>query len=39
MFSDNSSDRKIYVPTARVDEYKSAEGWSDYAYSIYGYDF
>ena len=30
---------KIYVPTESVEAYKSADGWSDYAYSIVGYDF
>ena len=29
----------IYVPTESVDAYKAAEGWSDYAGSIVGYDF
>ncbi len=38
-FRDNASRRKIYVPTESVDAYKSAEGWSDYAYYIVGYDF
>ena len=38
-FSFNSSDRKIYVPTASVDAYKSASGWSEYASYIVGYDF
>ena len=39
MFNNNSSDRKIYVPTASVEAYKSAEYWSDYADHIVGYDF
>ncbi len=30
---------KIYVPTASVDAYKSAENWSSYASKITGYDF
>ena len=30
---------KIYVPTASVDAYKSAEYWSDYKNYIVGYDF
>ena len=30
---------KIYVPTASVEAYKSASGWSDYADYIEGYDF
>ena len=29
----------IYVPTASVDDYKSAQYWSDYADAIEGYDF
>ena len=29
----------IYVPTASVDAYKAADGWSDYARYIVGYDF
>ncbi len=39
MFDDNASGRKIYVPTESVEEYKAAEGWSEYPYSIVGYDF
>ena len=35
----NSSGRKIYVPMESVEAYKSAEGWSDYADAIVGYDF
>lgn len=38
-FSGNASSRKIYVPTASVDSYKNATGWSSYKSSIYGYDF
>ena len=38
-FSMNASGRKIYVPTESVDAYKAANGWSDYADSIVGYDF
>ena len=30
---------KIYVPTASVNAYKSAQYWSDYAAYIEGYDF
>ncbi len=30
---------KIYVPTASVEAYKSADGWKDYADYIEGYDF
>lgn len=26
---------KIYVPSASVDAYKNADGWSDYADKIY----
>lgn len=38
-FNNNASGRKIYVPTESVDAYKAADGWSDYADSIVGYDF
>ena len=38
-FSTISSSAKIYVPTASVDTYKSAEKWSSYASKITGYDF
>ncbi|MBQ2032784.1 MAG: leucine-rich repeat domain-containing protein, partial [Alistipes sp.] len=38
-FEDVSADCKIYVPTASVDAYKAAEGWSSYADKIVGYDF
>ena len=37
VFESNASGRKIYVPTASVEAYKSA--WTDYANSIVGYDF
>ena len=30
---------KIYVPTASVDAYKAAAGWSEYADKIEGYTF
>lgn len=30
---------KIYVPSESVEQYKSAEGWSQYASQIIGYDF
>lgn len=30
---------KIYVPNSSVEAYKTAEGWSDYAYYIVGYEF
>ena len=29
----------IYVPRASVEAYKSADGWSEYADKIEGYDF
>ncbi|MBO5732069.1 MAG: leucine-rich repeat domain-containing protein [Alistipes sp.] len=38
-FSDNASNRKIYVPTESADAYQSAKYWSDYADAIVGYDF
>ena len=34
-FDDNAYGRKIYVPAESVDTYKSAEGWNEYANSIY----
>ena len=39
MFDNNASRRKIYVPSASVEAYKSASGWSDYKSYIVGYDF
>ena len=39
MFSGNASDREIYVPMGSVGAYKSAQGWSDYADDIVGYNF
>jgi hypothetical protein len=39
MFALNASDCKIYVPTESVEAYKTAEGWSEYASDIVGYDF
>jgi hypothetical protein len=39
IFDGNASGRKIYVPRASVNAYKSAEYWSDYASDIVGYDF
>ncbi len=39
MFYNNASGRKIYVPTASVEAYKSAKYWNSYALSIVGYDF
>ena len=38
-FSIQASDRKIYVPMESVEAYKNAEGWSEYASSIEGYNF
>ncbi|MBO7313867.1 MAG: leucine-rich repeat domain-containing protein, partial [Alistipes sp.] len=38
-FDNNASGRKIYVPAASVEAYKSAIYWSDYAADIVGYDF
>ena len=38
-FSNSGSGYKIYVPRESVDAYKAADGWSDYADSIVGYDF
>jgi hypothetical protein len=39
VFYKNASSRKIYVPSASVEAYKSATYWSDYASYIVGYDF
>ena len=39
MFSNNASGRKIYVPTDSVEAYKGASEWSEYSYSIVGYNF
>ena len=39
MFAYNASGRKIYVPQASVNVYRTANGWSDYASSIEGYEF
>ena len=39
VFYDNANSRKIYVPTASVNDYKTAYGWRDYADYILGYDF
>ena len=39
VFDGNDLNRKIYVPTAAIDVYKSANHWSDYADYIVGYDF
>ncbi|MBR5830073.1 MAG: leucine-rich repeat domain-containing protein, partial [Tidjanibacter sp.] len=37
-FDSNASGRKIYVPEESVEEYKTAEWWSDYADAIVAYD-
>ena len=39
MFYDNTWGLKIYVPTASVDAYKAASGWSGYISYIEPYDF
>ena len=39
MFELNASGRKIYVPTASVEAYKSAAGWRGYKDDIVGYNF
>ncbi|MBR3793578.1 MAG: leucine-rich repeat protein [Alistipes sp.] len=39
MFNSNATGRKIYVPKAAVDAYKTAAYWSSYANDIVGYDF
>ena len=39
IFFNCASDLKIYVPTASVETYKAADGWSDMADCIEGYDF
>ena len=39
IFNSNAPGRKIYVPTASVNAYKSASTWNRYSNSIYGYDF
>ena len=38
-FNNNHRARMIYVPRESVEAYKSADGWSDYADYIVGYDF
>ncbi len=38
-FDNNASSRKIYVPNNAVEAYKSAEGWSELADDIVGYNF
>ena len=39
MFSSNASGGKIYVPRNSESAYKAADGWSNYADYIVGYDF
>ena len=39
IFNGNAEGRKIYVPMASVDTYKSADGWSNHANDIEGYNF
>ena len=39
MFNSYVPGRKIYVPKAAVDAYKTAASWSSYASDIVGYDF
>ena len=39
MFSNTTTDRKIFVPRASVEAYKAANKWSDYAADIEPYDF
>lgn len=39
IFDGNVSDRKIYVPRASLDAYKTASGWSVYASAIEPYDY
>ena len=38
-FEPNTEVFKIHVPTESVEAYKAAEGWSEYADYIVGYDF
>lgn len=38
-FDENAEGRKIYVPAESVAAYKTADGWSEYADAIVGYDF
>ena len=39
VFNNNAGYRIIYVPTIAVAAYQAADGWSDYADYIVGYDF
>ena len=38
-FDKNADGRKIYVPSASVDEYKNTGAWGKYADAIIGYNF
>ena len=38
-FNKNASSRKIYVPSESLENYKAADGWSEYANDIVGYDY
>ena len=39
MFNESYYNLKIYVPHNSVEAYKAADGWSDYASYIEGYNF
>ena len=39
VFYENASGRKIYVPRASLNAYKTASGWKDYASAIEPYDY
>ena len=39
VFNSNASGRKIYVPRASLDAYKTANGWSNYSSAIEPYDY
>ena len=39
MFDSNASGRRIFVPIASVDAYKTASGWGNYASAIEPYNF
>ena len=38
-FNKNATSRKIYVPRESLENYKTADGWSEYADDIVGYDY
>lgn len=38
-FDNNAAERVIYVPAEAIDAYRTAEGWSEYADFIVGYDY